>query len=72
MSTSARDRKSILLLLIKDISVEKLRNEQRAVLHIRWQTNATEDLEVQLPKESYDRWRHSEDIVNRIYSYQQQ
>ncbi len=65
-STSARDRKRILRLLIKDITVEKLRNEQKAVLHIRWQTNATEDLEVQLPKKPYDRWRHSEDIVNRI------
>lgn len=53
-------------LLIKDITVERLRNEQKAVLHIRWQTNATEDLEVQLPQKSYDRWRHSKDIVDRI------
>ncbi|MGL5028875.1 MAG: recombinase zinc beta ribbon domain-containing protein [Wolbachia pipientis] len=65
-STSTRDQKRILRLLIKDITVERLRNEQKAVLHIRWQTNATEDLEVQLPQKSYDRWRHSKDIVDRI------
>ncbi|WP_353281093.1 recombinase family protein [Wolbachia endosymbiont (group B) of Horisme vitalbata] len=65
-STSARDRKRILRLLIKDITVERLRNEQKAVLHIRWQTNATEDLEVQLPQKICDRWRHSEDIIDRI------
>lgn len=65
-STSAKDRKRILRLLIKDITVKKLRNEQKAVLHIRWQTNATDDLEVQLPQKSYDIWRHSEDIINRV------
>lgn len=65
-STSKKDRKRILRLLIKDITVDRLCNEQKAVLHIRWQTNATEDLEVQLPQKSYDRWRHSEDIINRI------
>lgn len=65
-STSAKDRKRILRLLIKDITVEKLRNERKATLHIRWQTNATEDLEVQLPQKPCDKWRHSEDTINQI------
>jgi DNA invertase Pin-like site-specific DNA recombinase len=65
-STSAKDRKRILRLLIKDITVEKLSNGRKAILHIRWQTNVIEDLEVQLPQKIYDKWRHSEDIINRV------
>lgn len=65
-STSAKDKKRILRLLIKDITVEKLSNESKALLHIRWQTNVTEDLEVQLPKKPCDRWRHSENIIEKV------
>ena len=41
-STSAKDRKRILRLLIKDITVEKLKRWRKAILHIRWQGGATE------------------------------
>ncbi len=65
-STSAKDRKRILRLLIKDITIKKLSNEQKAILQIRWQTNVSEALEVQLPQKSCDKWRHSEEIINRV------
>ena len=39
----------MLRLLIKDITVEKRRAERKAVLHIRWQGGAVEDLSVDLP-----------------------
>lgn len=59
-STNAKDRKRILRLLIKDITIEKSRDKQKIILHICWQTGATEDLEVQLSH------KHSEETINRI------
>ena len=35
-TTSAKDRKRMLRLLIKDVTVEKRRSERKALLHIRW------------------------------------
>ncbi len=63
--TSAKDKKRILQLLLKDITVEKP-GRHKAVLHIRWQGGLCEDLMVELPRPSADRWRHSEALVNRV------
>ncbi len=63
--TAAKDKKRILQLLLKDITVEKP-ERYRAVLHIRWQGGLCEDLMVELPRSSADRWRHSEELVNRV------
>ncbi|MFP3022033.1 MAG: recombinase family protein [Wolbachia sp.] len=65
-STSTKDRKRILRLLIKDITVKKLSNEQKATLQIRWQTDQIESLEVPLPRRFCDKHRHSEDTINRV------
>jgi DNA invertase Pin-like site-specific DNA recombinase len=65
-STNVKDRKHILRLLVKDITVEKLSQEQKVVLHIRWQTNATEDLELPLPQKSSDKWRHPQAIIEQV------
>ena len=65
-STSAKDRKRILRLLIKDITVKKLRGENKTTLHIRWQGGALEDLEVPTPRSSYEKWKHSDEIINRV------
>ena len=48
-TTSAKDRKRMLRLLIKDLTVEKRRAERKAILHIRWQGGAIEDLMIDLP-----------------------
>ena len=67
-TTSAQDRKRMLRLLIKDITVEKQRPERKAVLHIRWQGGAVEDLPVDLPLPAPDRVRCPDALVNRVRS----
>jgi excisionase family DNA binding protein len=67
-TTSAQDRKRMLRLLIKDITVEKHRAERKAVLHIRWQGGAVEDLSVDIPLAAPDRIRYPEAMVNRVRS----
>ena len=58
----------MLRLLIKDITVEKRRAERKAVLHIRWQGGAVEDLSVDLPLAAPDKVRYPEALVNRVRS----
>ena len=65
-STSAKDRKRILKLLLKDITLEKRAPTRQAILHLRWQGGATEDLAVQLPPKAADRWRYPEAFVNQL------
>jgi hypothetical protein len=67
-TTSAQDRKRMLRLLIKDITVEKRRAERKAVLHIRWQGGAVEDLSAELPLPAPDKVRYSEALVSRVRS----
>lgn len=67
-AASAQDRKRMLRLLIKDITVEKKRPERKAVLHIRWQGGAVEDLSIELPLPAPDRVRYPEAVVNRVRS----
>lgn len=65
-TTSVQDRKRMLRLLIKDITVEKRRAERLALLHIRWQGGAVEDLPVELPLPAPDKVRYPEAIVSRV------
>ena len=64
-ATSTKDKKRILQLLIKDITVEKP-ERGRAILHLRWQGGQCESLQVQLPRPPAERWRHSEALVQRV------
>ena len=64
-STSSKDRKRILRLLIKDITVKKLKEENKIILHIRWQGGALETLEVHNPPPSNE-WQHSDELINRV------
>lgn len=67
-STSSKDRKRILRLLIKDITVEKFKEERKVVLHIRWQGGGVEDIDVILPEPLRygNKWKHSGEIINRV------
>lgn len=66
-STSAKDRKRMLRLLIKDITVElRLAPDKQAVLHIRWQGGACSEVTVALPLRHAARVRCPEVIVTRI------
>jgi DNA invertase Pin-like site-specific DNA recombinase len=67
-TTSAQDRKRMLRLLIKDITVEKRRAERKAVMHVRWQGGAVEDLSTDLPLPAPDKVRYPAAIVDRVRS----
>ena len=63
--TSSKDKKRILQLLIDDITVEKP-ERYVALLHVRWQGGIREDLKLELPRPSGERWRHSESLVKKV------
>lgn len=65
-TTQAKDRKRILRLLIKDITVKRVEGERQVKLQIRWQGGASEAITVEIPPSAPDRWRHSSQIVERV------
>ena len=65
-TTQAKDRKRMLRLLIKDITVEKLLHPKRLLVHIRWQGGACNDICVQLPPNIADRLRYPAAVVDRV------
>jgi hypothetical protein len=65
-TTQAKDRKRMLRLLIKDITVEKLPHLKQLLVHIRWQGGACSDIGVQLPPNIADRVRYPAAVVDRV------
>jgi DNA invertase Pin-like site-specific DNA recombinase len=65
-TTKAKDRKRILRLLIKDVTVKKLTPEKKVRMQIRWQGGATEEIIVQTPPNAADKWRHSPEMIERV------
>jgi hypothetical protein len=65
-STKAKDRKRIMRVLIKDITVKISDDRKNAILYIRWQGGATEEMIVVLPPKSADKWRCSPEIVEQV------
>lgn len=65
-TTQAKDRKQMLRLLIKDITVERSTTPKQLFAHIRWQGNTCTDLIVQLPPNMADRVRYPPEIVDRV------
>src|SRR5208337_4854726 len=65
-STAAQDRKRMLRLLLKDITVERSQANRTAVLHICWQGGAVEDLSLDIPLPAPDKVRYPEAVVNRV------
>jgi DNA invertase Pin-like site-specific DNA recombinase len=61
-TTRAKDKKRMLRLLIRDITVEKL--ERKALLHVRWQGGATEDILVELKRQR--RRIYTEELVEQV------
>jgi DNA invertase Pin-like site-specific DNA recombinase len=64
-STEAKDKKRMLRLLIKDITIEKIA-KKKVVLHLRWQGGACEDLHVELLPSMADQVRYPEEVINRV------
>lgn len=65
-TTQARDRKRMLRLLIKDITVEKHHGARHAIMHIRWQGGACSDVHVDLPRPRHEAIRYPEPIIARV------
>jgi DNA invertase Pin-like site-specific DNA recombinase len=65
-TTQAKDRKRMLRLLVRDITVKKLPVERQIVLHIRWQGGATTDVSVDLPLPIAERIRYPAAIVEQV------
>ena len=65
-TTQPKDRKRMLRLLIRDITVEKLACTRQVVLHVRWQGGACSDTTLALPIPIADRLRYPPPIVERV------
>ena len=65
-TTAARDRKRMLRLLIKDITIEKGPQPKQLKMQIRWQGGATETIEVTLTPNRADAMRYRPEFVARI------
>jgi len=65
-TTQSKDRKRMLRLLIKDITVEKPANQKQLLVHIRWQGGACSDVSVQLPLNIADRVRYPSAVVDQV------
>ena len=65
-TTRAKDKKRMLRLLIKDITVEKFLEPKHLILHIRWQGGTTEDIRCDIPMRIQDRIRYKDEFVSRI------
>jgi len=65
-TTEARDRKRMLRLLIRDITVVKGPERKQLHLQIRWQGGATEAVELQLPPNRPDATRYTATVIDRV------
>ena len=65
-TTSPRDKKRLLRLLIKDITVERLDEPRQFLLHVRWQGGACEDLRVDWLQPMADRLRYTGEMIQRV------
>lgn len=64
-ATAWKDKKRILQLLISDITVKKP-EQHVACLQVRWQGGACEEIRIELPRPTRDRWRHDDALINRV------
>jgi DNA invertase Pin-like site-specific DNA recombinase len=63
-STQYKDKKRIIRLLLKDVTLNKQENE--LFIHIRWQGGVNETITTNVPKKSYEKWRHPVEVVEKI------
>jgi hypothetical protein len=65
-TTKAKDRKRILRLLIKDVTVEKSSTPKQVMLHVRWQGGACEDILVRIPPDYPNRVRYPKEVIQKV------
>jgi len=64
-TTQAKDRKRIVRLLVKDITLEKIA-QKKIILHLRWQGGICEDISIKLPENYFDRIRYPETFIKEV------
>lgn len=65
-TTQAKDRKRILRLLIKDITVKRINLERKVQLQIRWQGGSVETIFVDIPMKAHEKWKPSPEVIEEI------
>lgn len=71
-TTTVKDRKRMLRVLIKDVTVDQDAERKCVTLHVRWQGGACEDMDVDMAWKSGDRpaaadyFRYPEEVVERV------
>lgn len=65
-TTPPKERKRILRLLIKDVTVNAIPDTRKVQLHIRWQGGACEELSIERPAPVYDQIRYPKELVAKI------
>ncbi len=65
-TTTFKDQKRILRFLIKDVTFKKSADKKEIILHIRWQGGACEDLRLETPMRTCDKWCHSPELIERV------
>lgn len=67
-TTETKDRKRMVRLLVKDITVDKLPEKRQLMLHVRWQGGKTEDIRCDMPPRIQDRIRYKDEFISRLRS----
>jgi len=65
-TTKFKDKKRMLRLIIKDITVERIPEPKKVLLHVRWQDETCEDISIDLPKKIYERIQYSPKIIHKV------
>jgi len=65
-STTSKDRKRIMRLLVRDITIAKAAEHRVINLHIRWQGGENETIKVQLPLNRNEIVRYTEEFVEQV------
>lgn len=65
-TTKEKDRKRILRLFIKDITVYFNSENKELILSIRWQGGAIENLNLDFPLKSHEKWKHSPEVIEKV------
>ena len=65
-STQSKDRKRMLRLLIRDITVQRMLKSRQVILHVRWQGGACSDTTVTLPLPIAQRLRYASPLIDEV------
>jgi DNA invertase Pin-like site-specific DNA recombinase len=65
-STKNKDRKEMLRLVIKDITVQREKHERSALLHIRWQGGACEQMKIEIPPPRPEQIRYKAEVIEQV------